>query len=81
MDDEDDFEGTVKVLPAEKCVSVRFCGGHRDAAEYYRMLFAYIKEHGLQISGFSREVTMIDDGLTADREKFVTQIQIPVDTK
>lgn len=29
-------------------------------------------------SGFSREITMIDYGITSDREKFVTEISIPV---
>ena len=29
-------------------------------------------------AGFSREITMIDYGITSDREKFVTEISIPV---
>ena len=32
----------------------------------------------LQIVGFSREVTLIDYGITNDTEKFVTEICIPV---
>ena len=35
-------------------------------------------EHRMQISGFSREVTLIDYGVTNDTEKFVTEICIPV---
>ena len=38
----------------------------------------YIKENGMEIAGFSREVTLIDNGITNDESKFVTQISIPV---
>ena len=34
--------------------------------------------HGLTVCGFSREITIIDQGLTSDTEKFVTEITIPV---
>lgn len=78
LDDEDPFEGNTEILPREKCVSIRFCGSHKDAPEYYRKLCTYISEHGLAISGFSKEITLIDDGLTSDAGRFVTEIQIPV---
>ena len=32
----------------------------------------------MQIIGFSREITLIDYGITNDTEKFVTEICIPV---
>lgn len=35
----------------------------------------------LKIVGSSREITMIDYGLTNDTEKFVTEITIPVKNK
>ena len=38
----------------------------------------YITEHKLEISGFSREITMVDYGITNDTNKFVTEIVIPV---
>jgi effector-binding domain-containing protein len=38
-----------------------------------------MQEHSLSASGFSREITMIDHGFTRDREKFVTEITIPVE--
>ena len=38
----------------------------------------YIDKHKMQIVGFSREVTLIDYGVTNDAEKFVTEICIPV---
>lgn len=38
----------------------------------------YIKKHQMQIVGFSREITLIDYGITNDPGKFVTEICIPV---
>ena len=36
-----------------------------------------IPTHGWQVA-FFREITLIDNGLTDDPEKFVTEIRIPV---
>lgn len=80
LDREDSYHGTVDQLPSETCVSVRFCGSHNEAPAYYRRLDAFIAEHNLVISGFSKEITMIDYGLTNDTSQFVTEIQIPVCT-
>lgn len=78
LDEEDNFEGKITCLPETLCVSVRFHGCHTEAPEQYRKLTAYIKEHKLEIDGFSREITMIDYGITNDANKFVTEISIPV---
>lgn len=78
LDEEDYFEGKVTEVPETPCVSVRFRGSHTEAAGQYRKLLAYIGEHQLEISGFSREVTMIDYGFTNDTDRFVTEISIPV---
>lgn len=84
LDAEDQFCGDTQILPETDCVSVRFRGSHVEAPGQYRKLMAYIQEHRLTISGFSREITMIDYGLTDDTAQFVTEICIPVtgiDTK
>lgn len=78
LDEEDYFEGNVTEAPEALCVSIRFHGSHAEAPEQYCKLLRYIREHKLQITGFSREVTMIDYGLTNDVNKFVTEISIPV---
>lgn len=44
----------------------------------YRRLLTRIAQEGMQIAGFSREITLIDYGITNDPEKFVTEICIPV---
>lgn len=78
LDDEDQFIGNVLELEAENCVTIRFQGGHDQAPQYYEKLMHYIKTQGLEIAGFSKEITLIDYGLTTHLEQFVTEIQIPV---
>ena len=51
---------------------------HLQSPERYRCLMDYIRANHLQPDGFSREITLIDYGLTSDTEKFVTEITIPV---
>ena len=81
LDPEDEFEGDVEKLPAETCVTLRFCGSHADAPAQYQKLVTFINDHSLQIAGFSKEITMIDYGITNDTDKFVTEIQIPIYSK
>lgn len=79
LDEEDHFEGETTDLPETLCVTIRFHGSHAEAPAQYQKLLAYIRDHKLKISGFSREITMIDYGLTNDLSKFVTEISIPVE--
>lgn len=81
LDDEDQYEGETTNLPETPCVSVRFHGSHSDAPRQYKKLLSFITEHKMEISGFSREVTMIDYGITNDPDQFVTEISIPVSEK
>ena len=78
LDEEDHFDGETVTLPETPCVSIRFRGGHTEAGASYEKLLTYIREQGLEVDGFSREITMIDYGLTSATEKFVTEISIPV---
>lgn len=78
LDDEDFYEGKVEKFPEMSCVTIRFKGSHTEAGRYYRRLMEYIQSHNLQVDGFSREITLIDYGITSDTEKFVTEISIPV---
>ena len=55
-----------------------FRGSHPEAPAQYARLMDYLRAHALAPADFSREITMIDYGLTSDPEKFVTEIRIPV---
>ena len=78
LDQEDRYDGETETFPRQTCVTIRFCGSPREAPTYYQKLLAYIEEKNLSITGFSRETTLIDYGLTNNTDKFVTEIQIPV---
>ena len=78
LDQEDRYDGETETFPRQTCVTIRFCGSHREAPTYYQKLLAYIEEKNLSITGFFRETTLIDYGLTNNTDKFVTEIQIPV---
>ena len=77
LDEEDNYNGEVQQLPQALCVRIRFRGSHAQAPEQYEKLTAYIAAHQMEVAGFSREITMIDYGLTNDLQKFVTEISIP----
>ena len=78
LDEEDIYDGKTVLLPETLCVRMRFCGSHTEAPKRYEKLLEYIREHNMEIIGFSREITLIDYGFTNDTEKFVTEINIPV---
>ncbi len=78
LDEEDVYEGAVEEHPEELCASVCFCGSHKEADVHYQKLMEYIERYEMEIAGFSREITMIDYGITNDTEKFVTEIRIPI---
>ncbi len=78
LDEEDAWEGESCQLPEGNYVTVRFCGGHREAPGYYEKLLEYCRMQHLEVTGFSQEITLIDDGMTGDTSQFVTEISIPV---
>lgn len=78
LDPLDHYEGKTHQIPSGKVISITFKGKHSDAQKYYLKLQKYMKAHHLTPSNFSREITLIDEGLTNDPKQFVTQIEIPV---
>ena len=38
----------------------------------------HICSHGLETAGFSREITLVDQGFTDDLSQHVTEVSIPV---
>ena len=67
----------MRTIPSGNYVTVRFKGTHNEAENYYRDVVKYIYNKGYNINGNSVEITLIDYGMTNDRDKFVTEIQIP----
>lgn len=78
LDDEDEYNGSFEMIKETDCVFIRFCGSHSKASPYYIRLLDYIHDNNLEITGSSREITLIDYGLTNDEQRFVTEIQIPI---
>ena len=78
LDEEDIYDGETMDMAETLCVRLCFRGSHAEAPEQYKKILDYIEKHQMQITGFSREITLIDYGITNDPEKFVTQICIPV---
>lgn len=78
LDREDRYDGETRLLPQETCVRLRFRGSHAQSPAQYRRLMRYIRENGLHVGGFAREITMVDSGFTDDTEKFLTEICIPI---
>lgn len=78
LDKEDIYTGDTIMLPEMPCVRIRFRGSHTESPAQYQKLLDYICMHQMQITGFSREITLIDYGITSNTEKFVTEISIPV---
>lgn len=78
LDQEDIYTEKTLTLPKTLCVRLRFRGSHAEAPAQYRKLLDYIQAHAMSVSGFSREITLIDYGITNDTKKFVTEISIPV---
>lgn len=77
LDPEDTYIGQTEIWPSLTCACLRFCGSHKDAPPYYARLLDFLDQHQFKLSGFSREITLIDDGITNDSSQFVTEIQLP----
>lgn len=78
LDQEDIYTGETTSLPETLCARLRYRGHHTEAPAHYRELLNYLAAHRMQIAGFSREITLIDYGVTKDPTQFVTEISIPV---
>lgn len=80
LDDEDIFDdGAVIRCPETRAAVVRFCGTHAQARGHYRELMTFIRENSLKINGFSREIALMDNTVSSDDTRFVTQIAVPVE--
>ena len=79
LDQEDVCSGKTVLVPKSISLRLRFKGSHKEAKVQYQKLLDYIKDNHMRIAGFSREITLIDYGITNDREKYITEICIPIE--
>lgn len=78
LDQEDLYTGETLDLPETLACGCASAADTQKPHAQYRKLLDYIEKHQMQMIGFSREITLIDYGITNDTEKFVTEICIPV---
>lgn len=75
---EDNYAEPSMNIPCMRTLSITFHGHHNSSKPYYEMLMRYMEQHNYEPTYFSREITLIDEGLTKDKSKHLTQIEIPV---
>ena len=81
VEDPIDNSALSVVLPAGKYACLLFQGGHNDSPEPYRELLEFIARQNYQIKGESIERAIVDEFISRDSGRFVTEIQIPVKPK
>lgn len=78
LEDGDAFPCGFQNLAEGWYLTLCFCGTHQEAWPYYQILLDYMNKHQQRPLGDALEITVIDEGLTDDPKKFMTQLQIPV---
>lgn len=68
----------VSYLPAGSYACIHYRGNHSQSAEYYSKLLHFIAEQGCEIVGDAIERTVINQYITRDNDKYITELQIPV---
>ncbi len=80
---EDPLETTALsvILPAGKYACLLFQGSHNDSTGPYGQLLEFIERQGFQIRGEAIERAIVDEFISRDTGRFLTEIQIPVDKR
>ena len=66
------------VLPAGKYACLLFAGGHNDSPAPFGILLEYLARQGFQIGGEALERAIVDEFISQDTSRFLTEIQIPI---
>ena len=66
------------VLPAGKYACLLFAGGHNDSPAPFGILLEYLARQGFQIGGEALERAIVDEFISQDASRFLTEIQIPI---
>ncbi|RIN24743.1 MerR family transcriptional regulator [Staphylococcus succinus] len=78
IENEDNINESCTPLPEGLYATIHYLGTHEDSAVYYKKILAHLKKLNYQLNGDSLEITIIDDGITNNANKFVTEIQLPL---
>lgn len=77
LEDEDQISASEIIFPAREYLRICYKGTHMDAEHYYKKLFRYMEKNQYEIKDDSIEITLIDYGITNDKDKYVTEILLP----
>lgn len=78
LDENDVSMKEIQIIPSCLTLTLQFHGTHQQAKPYYKQLDTYMQAHNLAPIYFSREITIIDEGITNDTSQYMTEISIPV---
>lgn len=78
LDDVEDYPGETVDLSAGDYLVIRFEGGHQTAPAHYELLLDEAARRGLAPCGSSKEMVLIDEGISSEPSRSITEIQIPV---
>ena len=78
VEDAIDYSALSVVLPAGKYACLMFAGGHNDSPAPFRILLEYLARQGFQIGGEALERAIVDEFISQDASRFLTEIQIPI---
>lgn len=80
-EDSMDEPSQLKYLRAGHYACICYQGSHSNSARYYDRLLQFIAESGFILDGDSVERTIINQYITNDHSRHLTEIQIPVKCK
>lgn len=81
VEDSEENSPLSVLLPAGKYGCLLFQGSHNDSPGPYRQLLDYIRGQGYQVCGESIERAIVDEFVSLDPLRYLTEIQIPVQKK
>ena len=81
VEDTMDDSALSVILPSGKYACLLFQGSHGDSPGFYRQLMEYIANHHYCVDGEAIERAIVDEFISRDSGRFLTEIQIPVAVK
>lgn len=78
VEDSSDETAFSMAVPAGEYACLLFKGLHGNSPGHYRALLDFITRHGFAIAGEALERAIVDEFISQDNGRFLTEIQIPV---